>query len=345
MSINVNKCQNLARIDELYTNTGKFPLIYFYLLNAGVSLATGVALWLVWWQDRQHVFARSVAFAQLAYVIPTVILVAWAGHNVEPSTQVLAVLAVSMAFAYMFLVRALVELQGQLIPLRWQVLMALVLFAGFELAAQAKRPDLMGAQSFLVLVSVGIWAARKLWARGVPEKVLCLCVMLMSFNSLDLGWMGPGDGYVQSGFGTLLRLVAVMAFAFAAMDRSRASIQHLRDRFEKISANSLQGIVVADGTTLHYANAAALSIFGFASFEDAQQAGPVSVLTAGDRARTQEEASSVLTGAHSYHDVERSAVRPGGEEIRLRLSSWPVSWDGKLASQIVVIDEIGRAHV
>ena len=314
-------------------------MVYIFALGAAVSLITALALWLLWRQDKRQVFARSAAWAQIASTVPLVGYAAWCSSDPVWSGLGGGVLILSLAVTYTLLARALGELGGRRVPALWQWSLLVSFTLVYSAMMLAQRPELAGAFNFVVLTSAGLYATAKFWRYGLPERMVGLGIALMGINGLTVESMSESSATAHSAIATVLWLVVVVGFGFAATYRSYASIQQLRHRAEKLTEKSLQGIVVTDGVTLHYANPAALRIFGYADLEGAQKAGPLSVFLPERRAQAYDEMMSMVMGKKTYQDIERKAIKSDGTEIHVRLSCWPVRWDNKPAVQIVVIDD------
>jgi PAS domain S-box-containing protein len=318
-------------------------LQYVFAINAGISLVLSIALLIVWQTDKSQNFTLSAALAMLVIAIAAV---AYPLHGVIPHSDFIVniLMALGAGLVFMYSYRAIVFINDQSPSVKASVAVFGV-FSVVYLLAEIFEGFAFGVIFTCVcFVAFGLYALHHLWHRGTSERVMSVVIVLIGFNFLTLLFYGESGVAVQISVGLALRVTMAIAIIYTALKRTRQISETLRSHFQKLSENSLQGILVVRGRELLYANPAAVKMFGHDSLESAIEAGPLSVLTSRNRADHYTDIAEVMRGEKSRVEVEREYVRADGSPIYVQLSSWPIDWEGRVAAQIVVVDRT-EAHL
>ena len=316
-------------------------MFFVFSINAAVSLVAGLCLLFIWRQDKTQYFARSIALAQFANALAVFSYFAW--KSSDPLVHAMGGLGIACGSAAIvtFGAGAVLELAGIRPTVRKGALVFGLtgLLYGAVLAGESAH--LFGLLNTMIYLAMGLSALRLLWSKGWPERQIGLTMSLMGLNCLIMAFMGEAGAAYQLSVGTVLRLMLTMAFGFAALQRSRRQSENLLQRFEKLSANSFQGIVVADSDALLYANQAAERLLDWSA--QSGSVGTTGKPTSGQlQLLTGDEMDDLLRGRLPFFEVQRNALRADGTQVHLRLSSWATEWNGKPAVQILVFDDTAK---
>ena len=315
-------------------------MFFVFAINAAVSLVAGLGLLFIWRQDKTQDFARSIALAQLANSIAGFCYFGWKSSDFIAHLLGGIGIALSSAAILTFGVGAVLQMAGARSGAHQRVFLFGVASALYGLVLSSESVRLFGLANSCLYMGVGLYALRLLWLKGLPERLIGLTITLIGVNFLTMAFLDePGVPY-QLSVGTVLRVILTMAFGFAALQRSRKQSETLLQRFEKLSANSFQGILVVDNASLLYFNPSAERLFGWGL-----QQGNLSARSpapAGFQLLTGEEMDALLSGAQPFLEVQRNALGADGTNIHLRLSSWPIEWNGKPAVQVLICDDTAK---
>jgi len=318
-------------------------LIYLVAVNAAISLVCSVCLLLLWCQNRSQSFTRSMGLAQFCNAMAVLSYMLWRGPLPALALAGLAGIALASAGVFMFGTRAVFELGGRQHSrtVHWLAVLLLFMVYGGVLVTESGR--LFGLLNLLIYCAIGLYAVRLLWSRGWAERSIGLAMVLLGLNFLNLALPGEAGLSRQLAIGTVLRVALVMAFAFAAMRRARQHADVQRKRFERLSEDSAQGIVVSDGVDILYTNRAARRVLGLELYFDARNPAPLKL--APFEFLSMEEVAALLGGSLPYSEARRGARRHDGIAIHVRLSSWITEWDGKTAIQLLLRDDTEQFRV
>ena len=139
--------------------------------------------------------------------------------------------------------------------------------------------------------------------------------------------------------GMVLRLGIALALLHAAGRRSAEASQLARERFERLTEHSHQGVAVIRGEQMLYANPALLRIYGLASLQEVRTLWREATMPEAERAAGRERHRRLVAGESEREDWSGLRFRFDGTPIRLRFSAWRVDWDGGAAEQVIVTDE------
>ena len=317
-------------------------LTYVIGINVALSIALGVMLWLVWRRDRSQAFARDMSWVQFfSFVAPAF---SYAYFSQSPILQGVGMLgiAVGQTLGYTFLVVATRRLSGANPLGREKLSIAATLFILFGSMVTTRDPTLVYGVAAGMYIAIGILTSYWLRSHRVSDRVIGLLLLVQGMNLLIVVFQGEKALALQMGGSIVIRVMIVFAFAYAALDRSAAAMQQARERFERLSESALQGIVVLDENQFFYANPAALTIYGYASFAAMQAAGPWATGSPENKAIGVAAVRRALGGERRMTEIAGNTQRPDGTSIYVRYTGWPTDWDGHPAVQVLVTDETAK---
>lgn len=308
------------------------------VLSSAVCVITALGLLIIWRHDKKQRFTKNVALALLAGA-PLALLV-MALRSADPLVSMLGAAGFSLAgvaiFTFMF--SACMDLANRPVTNKQLLGVSALLLVPYAWATTQHSLALIGLLNAVMFISAGAYLTHKLWLTGWVERLIGLLIVMLGANALHIGLMGDEGMVQQAAVGILLRIAITLAFAFAALSRTKARSVRMAQRFENLSENSLQGMAITTRDALLYANPAALKIFGFASLAQAIKAGPWTVVSPERKAKDGDGVEAMFSGEKSFFEDNRTTVRADGTQLRIKLSSWPTEWEGQPAAQIVIVD-------
>lgn len=312
---------------------------HVFVINMGVSVVMGAALLLVWRRDKAQSFAKYIGWAQLLNMVPTMFYIALRSN--DPSLQVVGAMGVSLGLASIYTVQfiAIRRLSGK-VPGGNEVTTLFVLSLTYVgIAVQLNDARLIGFTGFTINCLIGAFAIRWLWRLGPAERLIGVLFIALGCNAMVVVLGGEAAYVQQFSVGSVLRVALGMAFMYAALVRSAQESDRQRERFERLCANSLQGVLVLDQQCIYYANPAIAAIYGYESPQAMVNAGPWATTSEEVRTASQAAIKRVLAGGQRLSESEGKRFRVDGASIYLRFSGWPTVWDGHPAVHIMVTDE------
>jgi PAS domain S-box-containing protein len=308
------------------------------MLNAAMSLVSGLGLWLVWRHDRHQLFARNLALAQMLSVLPSLAYIGWRGSDVGLS--ILGAMGLSLSYPLIFtlMLYAVFQLVGLRVAPKYLGLGFGVLTLLYFWLVSTESFAHAGILNAGLYGLAGVLVIRRTWRDGWVQRSAGVVLVLLGVNSLNVTVLNEGGLMQQYSVGVTLRTILSMLFAMMALSRSRARESRLHEGFAKLTQNSLQGLLVTNRTQVLFANPAALQLFGFESLEDAMQAGPAGLFQHDQSRYSSAQMGDFFEGKESFFDKKRTALHRDGRQIHLKVSTWPTEWEGRPAAQMVVVD-------
>ncbi len=308
------------------------------MLNSAVCVITGLGLLIVWRQDTEQRFTKNAALSLLAGAPLWALASAW--RSGDPMIAMLGTVGLSLAGVAMFtfLVSASMDLANRPVTRKQLLAIFALLLVPYGWVTTQHSLPMVGMLNAMLYVSGGAYLTHTLWSSGWVERLIGLLILFLGINALHVALMGEEGVVQQAAAGILLGIGITLAFAFAALSRTKASAERIAQRFENLSENSPQGMAVTTRDALLYANPAALKIVGFTSLEQAIKAGPWTVINPQRKAKEGIEIGNMFNGTPSFFEGDRVSLRADGTEVRLKFSSWPTQWEGQPADQIVIVD-------
>ena len=216
-------------------------MVYVFAVNTAVSLISGLSLLLIWRQDRSHAFARSIALAQLCNVAAVLSYTVWRGPLSALNLVGVIGIAAGSAGVFLYGSRAVLQLAGKRHSHAAHMGVVALLFMVYGVVLLAEAVRVYAFVNMVMYAGAGLYALRLLWDRGWKERAIGLAIFLLGLNFINLLLPGEAGVTTQLACGTVLRVTLALAYAFAALDRSRLRSERMRQRFETLSENSVQG--------------------------------------------------------------------------------------------------------
>jgi PAS domain S-box-containing protein len=318
-------------------------MVYVFSINTAISIVMGIALWLVWRSDREQKFTLHIAMMQWANACATLSYLAYRSDPL--ALHVLGGIGMSLGGAFQFTTALLAakNLRGELISSRRKLLFFLPALTGYALIAVLDfGPGWIFGNAILYAV-LGNYVLLRPGQQQATERVIGLVFLAIGINSMLPMFLGESTGaLLQVSMGAVWRVVLCLGFVFAALARTDARVLIERKRFIQLTENSQHGMMVFDLERVHYANAAAARLFGFASAQDLIQAGPLSTEPPEFREQTRMAVQKVLNGEQTLHDPVIKRFRRDGASIYVEMHGWLTVWDGKPAVQVSMSDNTAR---
>ena len=317
-------------------------MLYPYAFYTAVMIVTGSALLLVWRKDRAQRFAALLGLAHLVFCFNPLAYLAW--RQPEPAWAALGFVGlVSVAAGSITL---LIGGFAHLSRKNWPRHTAPALFFGqaaFYATLLSIDTQLAQAGVALMNTAAGLIVCRWLWPLGQGERISGVVLVLLGLNFLPFVIWGDPAAPAQTAVAAVLRVVLCLALIYAAMVRSAARANRLKDRFFELTERSHQGVAVVRRGHVAYANPAFRRIFGMDAVDDApavfSREWVRRTVPDAEREHAEAMALAVVRGQVPQAEWEGERLSLDGRRLDLRFKAWPVDWDGQAALQVVVSDE------
>lgn len=314
------------------------------LISSSLDAMMGVALLLLWRQDRRHAHVRLWGWSALLLALGLILGVALAALNSQGGLlydlQALAASAALMGSLALLIggTRAYCGLPWQ--RRHWLPGLALTMAVLVALAKTDHRYAVIAAT--VVLVVGNALCAAAMWRQGSPaERGVALCFAL---SALVHGSSPFLDEHAASPITHTLGLFVQTGLSLALMliSTARAHGQEHRqaERFSRLAEHSLQGLVVLRGPQILYANPAARQMFGrgerpHGDLLESLVPPDLHEAVMGRHAR-------VLANPAARIAWEEPRLDYNGRLLHIRGLSSHLEWDGQAAELIVMVDESER---
>lgn len=317
-------------------------VLYPYILYIAVMLASGSTLLLVWHKNRSLIFAGLLGAAHLLYCVNP--FAYWAWLQPEPAWRALGFMGLVLVAAGTLTL--LVAGAAHLSRRRWPPRLGPWLFVSqLVLASVLLAIDSRVAQGGFALMNTaaGVMICRWLWSFGASGRTVGALLILIGLNHFPFVVWGDEAVPIQMAVGAVLRISLALALVYAAMLRSTARANRLKDRFFALTERAHQGVAVVRLGQVAYANPAFRRIFGMDVVPQAPEIfSPEWVqrtVPEADRQEATAHANRVLRGVVEQAEWSGQRQSLDGRPLYLRYKAWPVDWDGHRALQVVVSDE------
>jgi diguanylate cyclase (GGDEF)-like protein/PAS domain S-box-containing protein len=312
-----------------------------------VTLGTGLALLLVWRQDRTQAFSGLLGVSHLVWsLVPLAYMTA---KSPDPTRQYVGTLVLTLCgVIYLnLLVLGFSHLSGRRFQLKY-LLMAAGVITAMNWSLYMHNP-IWGQLCFAVLnTGVGLVVAWWMRRQGPGERLSGVFIVLCGFNQFTYGLMGESGVMAQTAIAAALRLGLGMSLMYAALTRSKGAVARMRDRFFQLTESSPQGVVVLRGGELAYANPAFDDIYRLNQAPEAPPSFSKEWVeyTVPERERAQVEALVRKVALGELDSAEWRGERRAmdGRTLHLNFRAWRVEWDGESAVQLVVTDDTERTE-
>ncbi|HKX42292.1 MAG TPA: EAL domain-containing protein [Burkholderiaceae bacterium] len=313
------------------------------LLNAGVNLAVGIGLLLVWRADRTQLFSRWLGWSFVTQALVPPAYVVFASGVAPWAALAQAVLVVVAAVSLTLWIVGVSHLAGLPLTSRqmWAGAVLLVLVGGAIVAVDPRAGQAVSATLTALAGAIALlWGLR---GPDIAERVAGVAMVLLGLNQFIFVAHGEERLQWQAGIATTLRVVLGLALFYAAAQRSRSEAERMRQQLVAITERSHQGVAVMQGEEMKYANPALLQIYGLPPDGGVRistgQQWRDATMPENERELARVRHRKLVSGelAEDHWEGERRAF--DGRPLHLRFSAWRIDWDGQPAEQIVVTDD------
>ncbi len=320
-------------------------VLYPYLFYIAVMLASASALLLVWHKQRAVVFAGLLGAAHLLYCLNPVAYWAWKQADLALHIAGFAGLALVGAGTLTLMVAGAAHLSRRRWPPRLGPMLFLM-YLVFAVVLLAYDSRLAQGGFAATHTLVGLIVCRWLWPFGPSGRTIGILMVLLGLNHFPFAIWGESVVPEQTAVAAVLRMCLALALLYAAMLRSSARANRLKDRFFELTERAHQGVAVVRHGVVTYANPAFRRIFGMDavtqppevfSHEWIQRTVPPDVR---DVATTL--AARVMRGELEQAEWGGERLSLDGRRLHLRYKAWRVDWDGQKALQVVVSDDTAQ---
>ncbi len=321
-------------------------MLYVFLTYIAVTLATGVALLLVWRHDRKQSFTAMLGVSHLIWSAYPLCYLATRSPDVLWQIAGRMGLAIVPSLCLILMVKGISLLSGRRIELKQLQLLFIALLIGH---AAITSQDLGWGQagSAIINLSVSLIVANWLRKKNRAEQFTGVLLVLAALNQFNFV-LHPGDqgAMTQTAVATVLRLLLAISLMYAALTRSAEAGQRVRDRFFQLTDRSPQGVVVIKADSVVYTNPAFKSVYGMDRVDQAPRVFSAEWLNATTplpgRTHIAQLVAQVKNGTLPLAEWEGERQSLDGRQLFLRYKAWMVEWDGEDAVQVVVSDDTAQ---
>lgn len=305
------------------------------------ALAAAGALFAVWLKDKSHTFTRDASLGM--FFVAFAPLSIYMFRSDETALRVMGqfMVCIITPVALTTVVFAARGLAGFKDAIHHYLYLFLPLFfLIFAAMFFTINPVIYAAvaASFLCLVLSG-YIVYLLWSVGSIERTIGLCFLLTNISPIVMVFAGLEYlHYTQMG-NIILRFIYALLVAYAAISRTikRSNIE--REKFEKLSARSKQGIIVSTLDRYLYVNDQAAKLYGFETAEAMIASGPKNQFEAAEFSQRQDYIKGVLDGSLEFKEIQGERKDAQGKVVYYRFQAWRIDWDGESAVQVLLSDE------
>ena len=321
-------------------------VLYVFAIYIAVTVATGLALLLVWRHDRKQSFTALLGLSHLIWTAYPLSYLA--ARQPSEAWQVIGLMGLSLvpSLCLILMVKGIGSLSGRHVPRRHlQVLFVALLLA--HGALMGRDLSLAQAGSATINITISLIVANWLRKQGPGERFTGILLVLAGINQFNFVFH-PGDAgaMTQTAVATVLRLLLAMALMYAALTRSAEAGQRVRDRFFQLTDRSPQGVAVVIDDHAVYINPAFRSIYGMDRVDQAPRVFSPEWLNLttplAARKPIHQLLAQVNNGSLPLAEWEGDRTALDGRHLYLRFKAWHVEWDGEPALQVVVSDDTAQ---
>lgn len=320
-------------------------MAYTFAIYMAVTLGTGIALLLVWRQDRTQTFTALLGLSHLSWTLtPLAYLAAISPRHGTHLAGIAGLVLVGAVYL------SLLTLGGHYLSGRRPKPRILVPLALVTLAWQTALMlhDLQVAQLSFAFINTAVGLVVAWWLRklGAGERTCGVLIVLCGLNQFTYALLGDAGAMLQATIAAALRLLLGMSLMYAALKRSGQAARRLHDRFFELTERSPQGVAVVRAGMMAYANPAFRQIYGMRKGHKEPAVFSAKWVEAtvpdGERPGARDLAQRVLDGELPQAEWGGERVSLDGRRLHLRFRAWQVEWDGLPALQVVVTDDTAR---
>ncbi|MBT9492847.1 MAG: EAL domain-containing protein [Paucibacter sp.] len=316
------------------------------LISAGLNVVFGIALLLLWQQDRRYPYVRlwghSWVLLGLGLAIGPVL------HDfAEPGPlHDLQSLLASMALMSSQLLQVAGAADYRSRALRWRVLLPLFAAIMLVLAALGSTDFRTALVAGATVMGIGSLAsAHLLWRYGRPaERWVGGGFIALALVHLSAPWLDPqARSMITYVSGLVVQTMLSLGLILLSVARAHAETRRQTERFSRLAEHSLQGLVVLQNQRAVYANPAALAIYGFTRGHSQVPDDLIEALVPQDlRGAARERHQRVLANPDARIEWEATRLDMQGRPLHIRGLSSHLEWDEAPAELMVMVDDSSR---
>lgn len=322
---------------------------YPLLINAMVSLIVGVSLILVWRRNRQQTFTNYLGWSNVVQLAGPVSY--WLYLHGKPAVSLLGAVtlpAASAAYATLMVLGAS-QLADRPLSKRFVgVLVATLLAVN---AASVWQGDLRIAQTLSATLNtgLGLMCSFWLWSTGNrnfgPSRMTGILLTALGLNQFTYVLLQDDGVALQASVSTLLRVALGLVLIYAALQRNAQETRRLRERFERLTDRSHQGIIIRQAERIVYANPAALAIYGARERDELSVVMVARSIPKPEREAIGKLLTEVERGQRDDASYDALRYRKDGTPMWLRFHCFGTEWDEAPAMQVLITDDTERRQV
>ena len=314
-------------------------MTYVFSINAAITFAMGMALWVIWRMDREQRFVLYVSLMQLTVGLTTLAYMMYSAP--EPWLMRLGAASMFLLGTLNFTLggASILSMSGRHLT-RNQLLAILAMMALVHAAIFASdRVSAWTLANAAFYVFFAVFVLVRLAHFGWPETMIGLALLALGINYLLPFWLREGFGsMLQLSVGSVVRVLLGFGFIFAALRRTQDRVKAERSRFEQLTEHSQTAMAVLDMDRIHYANDAAAQMFGRQSGRELVGRKPFRNESDPKRQALAELLQSILQTGAMIQNRELELHRRDGTTLYVLASAWITPWDGKPAVLVTMID-------
>lgn len=184
-----------------------------------------------------------------------------------------------------------------------------------------------------------LWRASQGLERWVSAGFIAVALVHATGPLLD----PQGRSVITYSLGLIVQTALGLGLMLLSVGRAHGQAQRQAERFTRLAAHSLQGLVVLQDYRVVYANPAARRMFGHDPERDRPGETALAELVSPDvRESARQRHRAVLADPHARIEWEGPRLGFDGRLLHVRGLSSHLDWDGRPAELLVMIDDSGR---
>ncbi|HEY4082220.1 MAG TPA: EAL domain-containing protein [Burkholderiaceae bacterium] len=314
-------------------------------MSASFNSMLGVALLLLWRQDRQHLHVRAWGWSWFLLGLGLIIGPAFQDAVPKGFWRDLQSLAASTALMGSLFLQLGGALSYRGLQVGKSLSVPLFLITMLSLAATGSHDYRSGLVLGASVLCLGSFACAVVMWRGGDraERFVAACFVASGLTHAS----GPildefGRSPITYTMGLYVQTVISLGLILLSVARAHREVRRQSARFTKLAEQSLQGLAVLQDYRIVYANPASLRMFGFADRESAEASMLEELVPLHLRDSAQARHRQVLSQTDARIEWEAARLRRDGRELYVHGLSSQIEWDGAPAELLMMIDETSR---
>lgn len=315
-------------------------------INATVSLVMGVALILLWRQDRSQRFTLYLGWANLVQLLVPVAY----GISRQPHAvlQLLGTWGLPLAASTYttLLIAGAAHLAGHALTRRglWVIwgVFALTNALAIAIGGLALGQTSVASINTFIGVLCAYWLRTNGQGQFNAERLVGPLLILLGLIQFIYVAYGDEGAALLATLGAILRMTLGMVLLYAALRRTQNQNHAVQDLFWRLTEHSLQGIAVVHQRVIRYANPQFLSIYGLQRLDENAGERVMATVPQTERKTVLNLQKRVINGQEREVTYEVMRKRLDGTPMWLRVQYFRTDWAGEPALQVLVTDETQR---